>query len=181
MRLSPGPISWSAGSRKAIASTSDSDSSTTSFSRCPSSVRGRWIPGVSTSTICALSVVRMPRMALRVVSGRDEAMAICVPISALISVDLPTFGRPTTATKPERYGTGASASECWEAGSVTSASVMLVLGILVVMGCLFGTVRMVFVLFSFVHALDVGRFHHDGGHFLGGVPRSRPRSGAGPW
>ena len=27
---------------------------------------------------------------------------ICMPMSALISVDLPTFGRPTTATKPER-------------------------------------------------------------------------------
>ena len=26
-------------------------------------------------------------------------------INALINVDLPTFGRPTTATNPERYGT----------------------------------------------------------------------------
>lgn len=32
-------------------------------------------------------------------------MAICLPINALINVDLPTFGRPTTATNPERYGT----------------------------------------------------------------------------
>ena len=103
MRLSPGPISWSAGSRNAMASTSANDSSTTSFNRWPSSVRGRWMPGVSTSTICAWSVVRMPRMALRVVSGREEAMATCVPINALISVDLPTFGRPTTATNPDLY------------------------------------------------------------------------------
>ena len=51
------------------------------------------MPGVSTSTSCAWSVVRMPRIAFRVVSGRDEAMATCLPISALISVDLPTFGR----------------------------------------------------------------------------------------
>ena len=40
---------------------------------------------------------------LRVVSGREEAMATCVPINALISVDLPTFGRPTTATNPDLY------------------------------------------------------------------------------
>ena len=35
--------------------------------------------------------------------GREEAMATCVPINALISVDLPTFGRPTTATNPDLY------------------------------------------------------------------------------
>ena len=60
------------------------------------------MPGVSTRTICAFSVVTIPRIALRVVSGRDDAMAICVPIRAFISVDFPTFGLPTTATKPER-------------------------------------------------------------------------------
>lgn len=51
MRLSArGRFSWSAGSRNAMASISDSDSSTMSLRRWPSSVRGRWMPGVSTST-----------------------------------------------------------------------------------------------------------------------------------
>jgi len=44
----------------------------------------------------------MPRMALRVVSGRDDAMAMGLPTRAFIRVDLPTLGLPTTATKPER-------------------------------------------------------------------------------
>lgn len=44
--------------------------------------------------------------------------------------------------------------------SVIAASVMLVFGILIVVGCLFGIIRMFFVTcFSFVHALDVDRFH----------------------
>ena len=104
-------------------------------------------------------------------------MAICVPINALINVDLPTLGRPTTATKPDRYGTGVAESEWSEVVSVVAASVMLVFGILIVVGCLFGIIRMFFVTcFSFVHALDVGRLHHNGRHFFCGVLRSRPRS-----
>src|SRR5699024_3111364 len=39
---------------------------------------------------------------LRVACGRRETMAIGWPTSALTSVDLPTLGRPVTATKPAR-------------------------------------------------------------------------------
>src|SRR5690606_936130 len=60
------------------------------------------IPGVSTNTICASGSLRIPRMRCRVVCGRGVTMLTFVPTSALISVDLPTFGRPTTATKPAR-------------------------------------------------------------------------------
>ena len=44
----------------------------------------------------------MPRIACRVVCGRDDVIAIFDPISALVSVDLPAFGRPTKQAKPER-------------------------------------------------------------------------------
>jgi len=39
---------------------------------------------------------------VRVVLGWWEVIAILLPTNALIKVDLPTFGRPTMATKPER-------------------------------------------------------------------------------
>ena len=39
---------------------------------------------------------------LRVVWATGEVMAIFSPMQALSSVDLPAFGRPTRATKPER-------------------------------------------------------------------------------
>jgi hypothetical protein len=38
----------------------------------------------------------MPQMRLRVVCGLLLTMAIFSPTSALVSVDLPTFGRPQT-------------------------------------------------------------------------------------
>ena len=41
-------------------------------------------------------------MRCRVVLGRDDVIATLVPTIWLTSVDLPTLGRPTTATKPER-------------------------------------------------------------------------------
>jgi hypothetical protein len=36
------------------------------------------------------------------VFGREEVIATFVPTMAFTRVDLPTLGRPTTATKPER-------------------------------------------------------------------------------
>src|SRR5439155_5118492 len=45
----------------------------------------------------------MPVMRVRVVCGRRETMAIFSPTSRLSSVDLPTLGRPTSATKPARW------------------------------------------------------------------------------
>jgi hypothetical protein len=42
-----------------------------------------------------------------VVCGLDEAMAILLPTSALVRVDLPALGRPTKQAKPERNGLSA--------------------------------------------------------------------------
>ena len=52
------------------------------------------------------SGARCPRIACRVVCGLDEAMAILLPTSALINVDLPALGRPTKQAKPERNPAG---------------------------------------------------------------------------
>src|SRR5215468_1706514 len=43
----------------------------------------------------------MPWIRRRVVCGLSETIAIFPPASALTSVDLPTFGRPATAMKPD--------------------------------------------------------------------------------
>ena len=65
--------------------------------------RGRWTPGRSVSTSCHSSTrVATPRIARRVVCGLSETIATFWPTSALTSVDLPTLGRPASATKPER-------------------------------------------------------------------------------
>src|SRR5690606_15236033 len=70
----------------------------------------RWIarfarvvcPGVSTKTAWSPSRLRTPRILCRVVCGFGLTMLIFSPTSALSSVDLPTFGRPTIATYPQR-------------------------------------------------------------------------------
>ena len=72
------------------------------FVRSPSSVRGLWMPGVSRSTIWLLSLVRTPRIWLRVVCGRSETIETFEPTSWFRSVDFPTLGRPTSVTKPLR-------------------------------------------------------------------------------
>jgi hypothetical protein len=41
-------------------------------------------------------------MTCRVVCGRFEVMAIFWPMMALVSVDLPAFGRPTKQANPAR-------------------------------------------------------------------------------
>ncbi len=66
-----------------------------------------WKPGVSTKTNCAAPTVRMPVMRCRVVCALAEVMLIFWPTSALSSVDLPTFGRPTMATRPQRRSAAA--------------------------------------------------------------------------
>src|SRR5256885_16989096 len=45
-------------------------------------------------------------MANRVVCGLSDTIETLVPTSAFTSVDLPTFGLPTTATTPERRPRG---------------------------------------------------------------------------
>src|SRR5439155_22625808 len=78
--------------------------------RCIRSVgasRGRCTPGRSTSTSCQSSPLATPRIARRVVCGLSDTIATLRPTIALTSVDLPTFGRPASATKPDRVLTGA--------------------------------------------------------------------------
>ena len=62
------------------------------------------MPGVSTNTICALPCVAMPRTIERVVCTLCVTIDTLAPTSWLISVDLPAFGAPISATKPERVG-----------------------------------------------------------------------------
>ncbi len=44
----------------------------------------------------------MPRTTVRVVCGREDVIATFVPTRALVSVDLPAFGRPTNEANPLR-------------------------------------------------------------------------------
>ena len=118
MNSSPRPTGTSAGTQKPITSTSDHVSRTTSLSLLPSSVRGLCRPGVSITTSCASGRCRMPRIACRVVCGRDEVIAILDPISALVSVDLPAFGRPTKHANPDRKSSGTSGKVIGPSGLV---------------------------------------------------------------
>lgn len=60
----------------------------------PSRVRARWKPGVSISTSWVSPRFIIAVMRLRVVWGLLETMATFSPTSALVSVLLPTLGRP---------------------------------------------------------------------------------------
>ncbi len=72
------------------------ESTIRSFIRCI----GLWMPGVSKRTIWPSGRLTTARMRLRVVCGLSETMATFWPTIWLTRVDLPTFGRPTMATKP---------------------------------------------------------------------------------
>src|SRR5512137_1184675 len=69
-----------------------------------------WMPGVSTKTNWAPSAVRMPVTRWRVVCAFFDVMLTFSPTRWLSSVDLPTFGRPTIATWPQRCAGGGGAS-----------------------------------------------------------------------
>ena len=64
--------------------------------------RGAKIPGVSTKMSCASPSIAMPRMIARVVCTLGLTIVTLLPTSALTRVDLPTFGAPMMATKPQR-------------------------------------------------------------------------------
>ena len=64
--------------------------------------RGAKMPGVSTKISCAVPAIAMPRISARVVCTLRETIVTLEPTSALTSVDLPTFGAPISATKPQR-------------------------------------------------------------------------------
>ena len=65
--------------------------------------RGRKMPGVSTSRIWLAPRIRMPSTRKRVVCALGETIDSLAPVSRLSSVDLPAFGAPTMATKPQRW------------------------------------------------------------------------------
>ena len=78
------------------------------------------MPGVSTNTTCASGRLSTPRTCVRVVCGLSETMVTFCPRMSLSSVDLPTLGRPTRVTKPERHRLTASAR--WRRRSPRSPS-----------------------------------------------------------
>ncbi len=80
-----------------------------SFIMRPSSVLGRWRPGVSSRAISAAPWWTTPRMASRVVCGVGETMERGCSSAALRIVDLPTLGRPMMATVPARRVRSATA------------------------------------------------------------------------
>ncbi len=107
MKRSPGPPTPCMPlSTSRAASDSASSVSTRRCMRWVSASRGRWTPGRSVSTswnrVGPPTLVTTPRIARRVVCGLSETIATFWPTMALISVDLPTLGRPASATKPER-------------------------------------------------------------------------------
>src|SRR3954447_5964120 len=59
------------------------------------------MPGVSRKASCPRGSLRMPTMRLRVVCGLAETIETFCPRMRLSSVDLPAFGRPTSATTPK--------------------------------------------------------------------------------
>ena len=107
MNRSPGPMPCSALTTNRQPSASSSSCSTRRCIRSVSASRGRCTPGRSTSTSCQPGPLATPRIARRVVCGLSETIATFAPTIALASVDLPTFGRPASAMKPERVGRGA--------------------------------------------------------------------------
>src|SRR5437868_11898912 len=72
---------------------------------------GEKMPGVSTRMIWALSSITMPRISARVVCTLRETIVTLEPTSALTRVDLPTFGAPISATKPQLVAAGAGSAE----------------------------------------------------------------------
>ena len=97
---SPLPTGFVASTRNATTSTSPSSPSATLFSSLPRASFGLCRPGVSTITNCELGVFTTARMRLRVVCATGLVMASLPPTAAFKSVDLPTDGRPTSATNP---------------------------------------------------------------------------------
>ena len=81
---------------------------TSSRRKRPSFVAGRSRPGVSKKAACASSVFNTPSNLRLVVPGFRVTMASFSPKMRLSRVDLPTFGRPMIAMKPERNPSGVS-------------------------------------------------------------------------
>ena len=69
--------------------------------RLPSLLCALCTPGVSSSTYCSGPRVITPVMRVRVVWGLEVTMATFSPTKRFVRLDLPTFGRPMTATNTE--------------------------------------------------------------------------------
>ena len=102
MKRSPGPTPCSPLSISSAASAAVELLLTRRAMRAVSASRGRCTPGRSTSTSWQSPLWCTPRIARRVVCGRSETIATFSPTTALMNVDLPTLGRPASATKPLR-------------------------------------------------------------------------------
>ena len=111
MKRSPGPMPCTPLTTNSAASESASSLSTRRCMRSVSASRGRWTPGRSTSTSWWSAVVATPRIARRVVCGLSETIATFRPTRPFTSVDLPTFGRPASATKPGAGDAGRPAHQ----------------------------------------------------------------------
>src|SRR6185295_17601614 len=69
--------------------------------------RGTKMPGVSMNTSCAFPCMAIPRTSARVVCTLRLTIETLEPTSALVSVDLPAFGAPISAMKPQRRSASA--------------------------------------------------------------------------
>ncbi len=72
------------------------------MSRCSARLVRRAWPGVSMNTAWSEPRFSTPSTRCRVVCGLSVTMLSFSPTSVFSSVDLPTFGLPTIATKPQR-------------------------------------------------------------------------------
>ena len=102
MCCSPAPIKLLGSTNQSTTSTSFKVFSATLTMYSPNLFFALWIPGVSTNTICPLSIsVYTVWIRFLVVCGLLDVMAIFCPIRWFISVDFPTFGRPMIVTNPD--------------------------------------------------------------------------------
>src|SRR4051794_20438308 len=98
---SPLPRGAVASMTRQTTSTPSDAEAAVAFSRSPIVVLGLWMPGVSTNTTWASSLVNTPRISVRVVWGDLATMLTFSPRMALSRVDLPTLGRPTSVANPD--------------------------------------------------------------------------------
>src|ERR1700720_1361366 len=86
--------------------------------------RGAKIPGVSTKISCAWPSIAIPSNRVRVVCTFGVTIASLCPTSWFIRVDLPAFGAPISATKPQRV-TASSLSRGVREGFDSRCSLLL--------------------------------------------------------
>ena len=90
-----------------------------------SSRRFGWkMPGVSTRITCDEPIKAMPRTGPRVVCALWVTIDTLAPTSALVRVDLPLFGAPISATKPQRVSVVGPRQPPWGACHTPSRNSM---------------------------------------------------------